>query len=359
MNGDTFQLGPWVARLLSHWRRHVLRALVAGALMAGLTYLMTPWFRATSTLLPPEDADPSMGAISMQRFLSRVPSVTGISNLYSPSDLYVAILRSRSIQQAVLDSFDMRQIYRVKSDEKVLREFRRHLKVNMGPDGTIAVSVEDRSRQRAADLTNALIDELDRFNVHQRNTRGRRARQFLESRIGETDSLLRRAESEMREYQERHHIVAPPQVEAANLGPLADVMARKMALEVRLQVLRSYLRDDNEQVVQVRTELEQVKSQLQGLPRIETVLGRLARDVRLYQQVYALLTSQLEEARLRETMDTPTVTVLDPAIPPERKARPIRSLWVVGGMLAGLIAGVLWDERPAWIRRRPAPSPAA
>ena len=168
---------------------------------------------------------------------------------------------------------------------------------------------------------------------------------FLDRRVAETDSLLRQSESDLRAYQEKRHIVAPPQIESASLGPVADVLARRMALEVRLQVLRSYLNSDNEEVRQVEMELQKLKGQIGQLPRIETELGRMMRDTRVYQQVYLLLISQLEDARFREAMDTPTVTVLDEALPPERKVRPVRWLWgIVGAMVAG-ITSLLWDER--------------
>ena len=105
---------------------------------------------------------------------------------------------------------------------------------------------------------------------------------FLDRRVAETDSLLRKGEADLRAYQERRHIVAPPQIETANLGPVADVLARRMALEVRLQVLRSYLNEDNEEVRQLRMELEKLKGQIGSLPQIETELGRLMRDVRVF-----------------------------------------------------------------------------
>ena len=81
------------------------------------------------------------------------------------------------------------------------------------------------------------------------------------------------------------------------------------------------------------------------LATIEPELGRMMRDARVYQQVYLLLTSQLEDARFREAMDTPTVTVLDEALPPERKVRPVRWLWGIAGALVAGLTSLLWDER--------------
>ena len=350
MNGDAFDLEPWLQRFSRRGRRYLLHMLLGGALLAGLTYLMPSWYRATAVLLPPEENDDLATSMPIARLLSRVPTFTGVTRYYTPSDLYKAILQSRTVQEPVLERAGMAAVYRTKTQEKTLKAFRKHLHMSLAPDGTISISVEDREPRRAADLTNALVRELDRFNIEKRNFQARRSRVFLDRRVAETDSLGRKAEADLRAYQEKRHIVAPPQVESASLGPVADVLARRMALEVKLQVLRSYLNDDNEEVRQTSMELEKLKGQIGGLPQIETELGRLMRDARVYQQVYLLLTSQLEDARFREAMDTPTVTVLDEARPPERKVRPVRWLWGLGGALVAGLTSLLWDERASGAR---------
>jgi capsule polysaccharide export protein KpsE/RkpR len=320
--------------------------MVTALLVYGVTWLMPSWYRARAVILPPEETEQMDTGLPVQRFLSRMPSLAGLSNYYTPSDIFRAILQSRTVHDAVIRRFGLTRVYRTKSAEKTLREFRSHLEVAMAPDGTITIAVEDRSRQRAADVTNALIAELDRFNVERRNFAARRTRQFLERRVAEMDSLSDLAGRSLRAYQERHHIVTPIADDQSDTRAVGDLLARKIALEVELGVLRSYLREDNERVVQGRNELERVKEQIQRLPRLETEVARLTRDYRLYQQAYTLLAVQLEDARIRESMDTPTVTVLDPAMPPERRARPIRTLWAAAALVLATLGSVLWSERP-------------
>ncbi|HYM80044.1 MAG TPA: GNVR domain-containing protein [Candidatus Limnocylindria bacterium] len=346
MTKDAFDFGSLFARFFTHWRQHLVWALVAGAVMYGATFLMPSWYRAGASILPPEETEQLPTGISVQRLLTRVPSLGGFTNLYSPSDIYRAILTSRTVNQAVVERFELMRIYRQKSMEKALREFRSHVEVNMNADGTISVLVEDRSGKRAADMANALIEELDRYNVERRNTQARRARQFLEQRVSETDLLSKSAESALRAYEEKHHIVVPKQMEMADVGPLGQLMARKTAMEINLAVIRSYLRPNHERIIQAEAELVQLKRQIGQMPQLESESARLVRDVHLYQQVYLLLSSQLEDARLRETLDTPTVTVLDDAVPPERRAKPVRRLWTIAAMGLAAFASMLWVERP-------------
>jgi uncharacterized protein involved in exopolysaccharide biosynthesis len=343
-----FDFGGLLARIGARWRRHLVNVLLAGIVMYGVTWLMPSWYQSTAVILPPEENEQGGSIFTMQRFLSRVPSISALSNYYTPADVYRAILASRSVQQAMVERFDLQRVYHQRSMEKTLKELRSHVRIALAPNGTISVAVEDRSRERAAQIANAMIEELDRFNVERRNFQAKRTRQFLERRVAETDSLSRAAEAALRAYQERHHVVAPAEVEGATVGPLADLMANRLNLEVQLSVLRSYLREDNERVIQLRTQLAELNRSIAALPALQTELGRLLRDVRLYQQTYVLLSAQLEDARLRETMDTPTVTVLDSAVPSERRVKPIRALWAGAAMvLAGLVSFLVAERKGA------------
>jgi len=112
--------------------------------------------------------------------------------------------------------------------------------------------------------------------------------------------------------------VSPVDRGDADVG--ARLMAQKIALEVRLQVLRQSLAEDSEEVRRLRQELAAIERQVGGLPQAGVEIMRLWRDLKVQEQVFELLTAQLEEARIRETRDTPTVQVLDAALPPLRGA---------------------------------------
>lgn len=333
------------------WRnaRWVAIASAAAALLTlGIAFLLPKWYRATTVILPPEESDLLSNMSLAQRALTRFPAFGILNDYFTPADIYKAVLGSRTLQEEIITQFHLKDVYRIKSLEKTLRELKTHYKAKLNADGTIQVSVEDRSAPRAAAMANAMIATLDRFNVEKRNYQARRTREFLEQRVRDTDSLLRVTEAVLRLYQEQHHTVAPPTLQAAgDVSSAADLMARKIMLEVRLGMLRGYLREDNDQVIQTRSELEQLKVRIATLPQLQTDLLRLMRDNKVQEQLFLLLTAELEQARIRETMDTPTVQVLDPAKPPERHSRPKRLiLALAAGLLtfAGSVAWVVWRE---------------
>jgi len=338
---DDFELRPLLALLWSYRMPIGGAMLVAAVLAVGIGFLLPRWFRSTAVILPPEESDLLSNLSLAQRALTKFPAFGVLGETFTPADVFKAILRSRTVAEEIADQFGLQRVYRQRSREKTLKELSRHVDVRLNPDGTLAVSVEDRDPKQAAAMAMAYLDGLDRYNIQKRNSQARRTRQFLERRVWETDSLLRADEALLRRYQERSSVVVPP-ANNSGLQAAADLMARKIFLEVRLGVLRSYLREDNDEILQTRTELEELKRRLQGLPAVQTDLLRLIRDQKAQEQLYLMLTAELEQARIRETMDTPTIQVLDRARPAERHSRPRKSLLAAGAALIAFVGAAGW-----------------
>lgn len=340
---EGLDLAP-ILRALWHDRLRIL-AISAGAavITLAIAFLLPRWYRAEAVILPPEESDLLSNISVAQRALTKFPAFGILKDYFTPADIYKAVLQSRTVQDEIIREFGLRDVYRQKSTENAIKELKAHYRVKLNPDGTIAVQVEDRSPQRAAGMANAFLVALDRYNVEKRNSQARRTREFLERRVIETDSLLRASEAALRLYQESRRAVAPTSLQSGgDVQSAADLMAKKILLQVRLGVLRSYLREDNDQVVQTRTELEQLEQRLATLPQLQNDLQRLLRDAKVYEQLYLLLTAELEQSRIRETMDTPTVQVLDPAVPPERHAWPKRGLLTIAAGLVAFLAASWW-----------------
>jgi uncharacterized protein involved in exopolysaccharide biosynthesis len=70
--------------------------------------------------------------------------------------------------------------------------------------------------------------------------------------------------------------------------------------------------------------------------------ARLLLDVEVQRKLLILMTTQYEDARMQETRDTPTITVLDVASPPELRVRPKRTLIVAGAALVALLGCAAW-----------------
>ena len=317
-------------------------AFAAALLTLGITFLLPKWYTATAVILPPEESDLLSNMSMAQRALSKFPAFGILQDYFTPADVFKAVLNSRTVQEELVRKHGLQRVYRQKSLEKTLKALSLNTRIKLNSDGTLKVSVDDKDPRRAAALANDYLVALDRFNVEKRNTTAHRTRVFLQTRLAETDSMLRASEESLRLYQERHRTVAPPNAGSADVQAAADIMSRKLMLQVRLGILRGYLAEDTDQVQQVKEELAQLERRLASIPELQGDLVRLVRDQKVYEQLYLLLSAELEQARIRETMNTPTVQVLDLAVPPERHSRPRKGLLTLAAFLVAFLGAAAW-----------------
>ncbi len=113
-----------------------------------------------------------------------------------------------------------------------------------------------------------------------------------------------------------------------------------MALEVRRQVLSSYLEPLSDELAQTDIEIGSVNREISKLPSLMLGGARLLRDLRVQEELFALLKAQLEQARVKQAFDVTTVEILDRAHPPDVRSSPNRKLVVAGMVFLGFLAAL-------------------
>ena len=324
----------------SRLRLHVRIVGAALVLAIGVSLLLPNWYRAESTLLPPtETGDTGFGMLAGMIQSSALNNL-GLTTTNSPSDVFGEILKSRLLAETAIKQFGLEKVYRKKGMDRTLKEFREHLAVRVNAAGLLSVSFEDRNARRAADVTNFLVAELDRFNVETYKTRGKRLRQFLEGRLGDLQQQLVASEERLLQYERKHRIVSSGETEAAR--GLSDILVQKFNLETQRAYVSSYTSPGNTELMNIDRQLRALNSEIGKLPEVKLEGTRLALDVEVLRKLFTLMSGQLEDARMQETRDTPTVTVLDVASAPQLKARPSRGLIVVAAVVAALLGSAAW-----------------
>ncbi len=84
----------------------------------------------------------------------------------------------------------------------------------------------------------------------------------------------------------------------------------------------------------------EAEAQMSSLPKKELELARLARDVKVREEIYLMLSSRREEVRITEAMKTGDVHVVDPAMPPLAPIKPRKMLNIAISVLLALFVGV-------------------
>src|SRR4051812_37591104 len=111
-----------LARVGAQRWRILMVSLAAGLLALGISFLLPDWFRAQATILPPDDTDIFSNISLAQRALSKFPSFGSLGDFFTPADVFKAVLGSRTVQDAVIQRFDLQKVYHQKSHDKTLKE---------------------------------------------------------------------------------------------------------------------------------------------------------------------------------------------------------------------------------------------
>lgn len=333
-------LERFVAAFRSRARTYAGIVAIAALLAGGISMLLPNWYRASSTMLPPTEGGESGFGLLAGMIQTSALNNLGLATTSTPSDVFGEILKSRRLSEAAIEKYGLQPRYRTKGMDRTVKEFQRHLGVQVNAAGLLNVTFEDRDAQLAADITNFLVDELDRFNVDTYKTRGKRLRQFLEGRVGDVQRTLVASEERLRSYESKNRIVSSATTEAAR--GVSDILAQKFNLETQRAYVSSYTAPGNTELQNIERQLRALNSEIGKLPEVKMEGARLALDVEMQRKLLMLMTAQYEDARMQETRDTPTVTVLDAASKPQIKSRPVRSLIVAAAAFAALLGCAAW-----------------
>ena len=378
--------------LFDYWqviskRKWGIIALCAVMTMGTLvvSFLLPKIYESTATLLPQLESNNGvgLGALFASGAASSAAQSLGISlpgSPATPTDVFTAMLKSRIMADDIIRRFDLMEHYETKTMHDARGSLEGATRIVVTKEKVIKVAVEDKDPQLASDIANFYVSNLDRLNQTLSVSKARENRKFIEQRVAETQTTLVKVEDALKEFQTQNRTVAIEAQSKAMIEATAMIQAQIMAQEVQLQVMGSYLSSNNPEIARVQSSISELRKQLQimetgksgkerlpgdrlrpaitSVPTLALEYGRLARDLKVQETLYALLNSQYEQAKLTEARDTPTVQVLDPAIPAERKSRPKILLNVLIAGILSLFVGLFWAfVRGALDRRKAAFSP--
>ena len=366
--------------LLDYWRvvRKHLRLIVVLyviAVLATMGYsLWTPKiYESTATILAPDErGGRSLGLASALAASGVAQAVPGLSMaLLTPQrDVFVSLLKSRTMGQDVVQRFDLQERFQAPFLSDAIRRLSGMTTVTSTKEGVISVNVQDTDPQLAAEMANFYVTRLDQTITRFATTEASKQRVFIADRLTETERELRRAEETLRQFQETNKVIALQEQARGAVETAAHLKGEIMASEVQLEVMRKFATDANPEVVKLKQRIQEMKRHLSGMqygkgwvlpaenrnpgeprhemhipfaqvPELGIELARLMRDVKVQETVYTLLTQQLEQAKIAEARDMPTVQALDKAVPADRKSKPKISFNMAVAGITSLFVGIM------------------
>ncbi len=354
---DEINLLELLLVIVQHKKMIFLTCLVTFIVTCGITLLMPNIYTSTARILPPKDS--KGGLSSMLGGMSDLAALAGISTGGGSGELYIGMLKSRTVSDAIIDRFNLMEHYEWETRTGAYSNLATKAKFTLGKDdGILSVSFEDEDPKLAADIANAYIDELQKLNVKINLNNAGRERVFLENRLDLVRNDLAKAEDALKEFQEKNKAIRIDAQASAIIEAIASLKGELASKEVELGVLLSSQTEQNPQVIALREGIAQIKDQISRLerspdgkkvsddifmatsdvPELGVQYARLLRNFKVQETLYELLTKQYEVAKISEAKNMSTIQVLDDASPPDRKSKPKRALIVI---LATFCAGFL------------------
>jgi len=359
---EPIELAPrgigWLELALPLWHRRwrLLLALVLGAALAFAIALAQPVrFTARASFVVQPTARPSQSVLG-----NALPAVAGLlGGSISAVDLHVAILRSQSVTDRIIERFELRRVWQMAHLVQAEQRLARRVEVIAGRrEGMVQIEVEDDHPQRAAAIANQYVEELRSVLRNFALDEARQRKAFYDTQLAQARTGLEQAQQKLqRSGIDRAVLRTEPRTAAESY---ARVQAEMAAAEVRLATTRRVRAEDSAEVQQQLAELAALRAQRAALqsPRdadAGAFVGRM-REFRSAEAVAESIARQAEAARVDEAADAVPIQVLDRAQVPPWPSSPRPLLWALGGGLAGfglVAAWVLGRHHQALARQDP------
>jgi len=367
-------------------RRGVLgRAAVAGIVVAALLAVVFPsHYKSTTRLMPP---DQSPGGAGMGMLAALAGKAGGsfaalgaeLLGLKTNGDLFIGILKSRTVQDDLIDKFDLRKVYWVKHWEDARKKLESRVSISTDRrSGIITIEVSDANRQRAQQMAEEFVAQLNRVVTTLNTSAAHRERVFLEGRLAGVQTDLESAERDFSQFASKNTTIDIQTQGKAMIEAGATLAGQLVAAQTELEGLRQIYTDNNIRVRSLEARVEELRRQLQKLggqagddtavgqdagalypplrklPLLGVAYADLYRRVKVQEAVFETLTQEYELAKVEEAKETPSIKVLDQADFPERRSPPSPvALIFIGALLAPMLAGAFLLARARWSETDP------
>jgi len=345
-NDDEISLLDLLQVVVENLRLLVLGPLAVGLLALGYTFTIAPTFTASTKFMPPQQQ--ASGAASLLASLGALGGLAGAAGgIKSPADQYVAFLKSRSVQDALIDRFKLTERYEATLKDDARKELDGVAKIASGKDGLISVEVDDKDPAFAAELANAHVEELGQLLKRLAVTEAQQRRVFFEKQLASAKDNLSKAEQALKSSGVNSDTLkSDPK---AAVEGLARLKAGITAQEIKLASMRGYLSESAPDFKQAQTELGAMRAQVARAEEQQPASAAggsdyLAkyRDFKYQETLFELFAKQYEIARVDESREGAVIQVVDTALPPERKSKPKKAMIAAVATLASGFALLLF-----------------
>jgi uncharacterized protein involved in exopolysaccharide biosynthesis len=357
---DEISLLDLLIVIAKHKRMVLGVPFVVAILAAGYSLYLPNIYTGTTRVLPPQQSGSAASALLSQlggALGGLAGAAGGALGVKSPNDLYIGMLKSRTVADNLIARFGLKEVYRQQLESATRNTLQGNTAISSGRDGIITINVDDKDPKRAAELANTYVDELLKLTNVLAVTEASQRRLFFERQLEQAKDNLTTAEIAARRGLQKGGLAQVDAQGRSMIAVTARLRAEISAKEVQVGAMRTFAAQGNPELQRTQQELEALKRELarvEGSSPVAAVgkgeapagsgldnLGRL-RDVKYYEFLYELLAKQYELAKIDEAKDSTVIQVLDRAIEPDIKSKPKRTQIVLLSGFLALLVSILW-----------------
>ncbi len=367
-----------LALVLAARKRFILLfSLIAATITAIVVLLVPQTFTATATMLPPQKESSASALLGQLGGLAALAGGGGgaasMLGLKNPGDLYIGLLQSETVGDAIIRRFHLMHVYKKKKLSDTRKALKSHTTILSEKSSLISIAVKDHDPKRAAAISNAYIEDLHDLMSHLAVTEAGQRRLFFQQQLELEKNNLANAEVALKTIEQKTGIIQPQGQAEAVIATIMQLQAQISARQVELGALRTSATDQNPQVVTLQSQLEGLRVQLanfeKGHPESAAIAGNVLtptsqvpaagleyirgmRDVRYHETLFELMARQYEMARVDEAKQGQEIQIVDPALIPDKRSWPPRTLLVVLAFILGAIIAGFWAIFQSFSRSR-------
>lgn len=329
-------------------------------------FLAPKWYKSTASVLPAEKNDllsAISGISSLAKGFSASRGLAALTGQNSEIDRYMAILKSATMTNDVIKKFNLRKEYEMENDfyEKVVNEWQSNFQLEVQDEGNLTISVYDKNPQKAADIANYLVDQLNGINTTLSVTNAKANREFVEKRYFQNINDINDLESRMKQFQEKYGVIAVPEQLEATVKSMSTIYVDLYKKEVELNVLKQTYGIDHPLTQSASIEKNELQKKIDQLnagtddsqkdvkllipfkqaPAIGNEYLKIYRNLEIQYKILEFVQPLYEQAKVEEARNTPSVLVLDKAAPADKKAKPKILLYLLLSMVISLSIAIV------------------
>lgn len=340
---DGINLLDILQTLAENARLLVFGPILVGLIALGISFTFKPSYVAQTNIMTPQQQGGAAAALAQLGALAGIAGAA--TGLKSPAEMYIGLLKSRTIADKMVDRFNMMSAPGVKTREDARKLLDRISGMVARRDGQITIGVVSNVPNLSAAIANAYVEELTLLTTRLAVTTAQQRRLFLEKELAKAKENLVRTETALGGVGVSESVLKFNPL-AVGEG-LATLKAQVAAKEIQLSSMRGYLTVNSPNYLQAQQELAALRAQLGKFEHPKSASGNAAyvglyRDFKYNEALFEQLSKQYELAKIDEASEGAVIQVVDVAVPPEKSSNMHKALVALLAWLAAGIVGMLF-----------------